>query len=65
MTARYAVILTRIRAESRRDERSRPESLICRCEFEEWDSALRTARQWAATPPVRTGRERVKTLRFR
>ncbi|MGH3714347.1 MAG: hypothetical protein ACRDT4_12930 [Micromonosporaceae bacterium] len=59
---RYAVVLTRVRPATPRDERRHPESVICRCEFDDPDTARRTALTWSATPPVRAGRERVKLL---
>lgn len=59
---RYVVVLTRIRPELCRDERVAPESVICRCEFEDREVARRTAVAWAATPPVCAGRERVKMI---
>ena len=59
---RYAVVLTRIRPEPGRDERVAPESVICRCEFEDRKVAERTAVAWAATSPVRAGCERVKVI---
>lgn len=62
MTERYAVVLTRVREQLPRDERSQPESRICRCEFTERATALWTARRWAAFPAVRSGRERVKVV---
>ncbi len=58
----YVVLLTRIRPTTHRDERTLPESVICRCEFDDRDTAIRTARAWAVTPPVRIGRERVKLI---
>ncbi|MGH3736159.1 MAG: hypothetical protein ACRDT6_11150 [Micromonosporaceae bacterium] len=62
MTVRYAVVLTRVRPVDHRDERARPEAVICRCVFDHRDVALRTARGWAATGPVLAGRERVKII---
>lgn len=59
---RYAVVLTQVRSTPRRDERTAPESVICRCEFDDHATAARTVREWASTPPVRAGRERVKLI---
>jgi hypothetical protein len=39
-----------------------PEAVICRCVFDDRRDALRTARQWTDTAPVRAGRERVKMV---
>ncbi len=62
MTVRYAVVLTRIRAELPRNERTVPESVICRCEFDDRRTALWTVRAWSTSVAVRAGRERVKVL---
>ncbi len=59
---RYAAVLTRIRPGSHRDELTRPESVICRCEFDDRQTATRTAAAWTDTRPVERGRERVKIL---
>ncbi|MGH3647290.1 MAG: hypothetical protein ACRDTM_08950 [Micromonosporaceae bacterium] len=62
VTVRYAVVLTRIRDRLPRDERTMPESRICRCEFPDRATALRTARSWAVSGAVLAGIERVKVL---
>lgn len=59
MAARYAVVITRIRDELPRSERVRPEAVLCRCEFDDREIALWTAREWTAS---RTGQERIKTI---
>ncbi|MGH3647431.1 MAG: hypothetical protein ACRDTM_09675 [Micromonosporaceae bacterium] len=53
-------MLTRIRPDYPRNERVFPEGVICRCVFGDRPTATWTADTWAASQPVRVGRERVK-----
>lgn len=60
---RYLVVLTNVRThDRRRDERSRPEHVICHLAFEDLLAAMRTARIWVTEPAVAAGRERVKVV---
>ncbi len=56
----YVVVLTRIRPDFPRDEQTTPETVMCRCEFEDRATALWSARTWTASQSVLAGRERVK-----